>query len=77
MQTIFLNYLKFSKFLDLYQLNLEKFIYKYSANILPLSFNNFFQNCTTYMIMAQGNKFQEIFIINVLELMVVNKCCNT
>jgi len=24
------------------------------------TFDNFFQNCTTYMIMAQDNKFQEI-----------------
>jgi len=28
------------------------------------------------MIMAQDNKFQGIFIINVLELITVKKCCN-
>jgi len=28
------------------------------------------------MIMAQDNKFHEIFIINVLELIMVKKCCN-
>jgi len=49
---------------DFYQLSLEKFMYKYNANILPTSFDNFFQNCTTLMIMAEDNKFQEIFIIN-------------
>jgi len=26
--------------------------------------------------MAQDNKFQEIFIINVIELIMVKKCCN-
>ena len=31
--------------------------------------------CTTYVIMAQ-DKYQEIFIINVLELIIVKKCCN-
>jgi len=42
---------------------------KYNANILPSSFDNFFKtdHGTRYMIMAQGNKFQKIFIINVLE----------
>ena len=35
----------------------------------------FFENCTTYMIMAQ-DKFQGIFIINMLELIRVKKCCN-
>ena len=34
-----LNILKVS---DLYQLNLEKFMYKYNSDILPSSFNNFF-----------------------------------
>jgi len=28
------------------------------------------------MIMAQDNKFQEIFIINMLEVFMVKKCCN-
>ena len=28
------------------------------------------------MIMPQDNKFQEIVIINVLELIMVKKCCN-
>ena len=46
-------------------------MHKYNADILPFSFDNFFQNHTAYMIMAQGNKFQEIFIMNVLELTVV------
>jgi len=50
-------------------------MYKYNGDILPSSFDNFFQNCTTYMIMTQ-DKFQESFIINVLELNVVKKCCN-
>jgi len=54
-------------------------MYKYNADILPSSFDNFFQNCTTNMIMAQ-DKFQEIFIINVLELIIVKNaaiwtCC--
>ena len=34
--------LKILKVFDLYQLNLEKFIYKYNADILPSSFDNFF-----------------------------------
>jgi len=42
----------------------------------PLLLVTFFQNCTAYMIMPQDNKFQEIIIINVLELIMVNKCCN-
>ena len=65
--------LKIFKVSDLYQLNLEKFMYKYNADILPSSFNNFFQNYTAYMIMPQDNKFQEIIIINVLELIMVKK----
>jgi len=38
----------------------------------------FFRNCATYMIMAQ-DKFQEIFIINVLELITVKNAaiCRT
>jgi len=32
-------------------------MFKYNANVL-LSFDNFvFQNCTTYVIMTQGNKY--------------------
>jgi len=42
----------------------------------PLLLITFFQNCRIYMIMAQDNKFQEIFIINVLELIMGKKCCN-
>jgi len=34
--------LKILKVSDLYQLNLEKFMYKYNADILPSSFDNFF-----------------------------------
>ena len=34
--------LKILKVSDLYQLNLEKCMYKYNADILPSSFNNFF-----------------------------------
>ena len=34
--------LKILKVFDLYQLNLEKFMYKYNADILPSSFDNFF-----------------------------------
>ena len=69
--------LKILKVSDLYQLNLKKFMYKYNANILPSSFDNFFShNYTANMIMAQDNKFQEIIIINVLELIMVKKCCN-
>jgi len=48
-------------------------------SIMPIScpFScSFFQNCTAYMIMAQDNKLQEIFIINMLELIMVEKCCN-
>ena len=51
-------------------------MHKYNAYILPSSFNNFFQNYTAYMIMSQDNKFQEIIIINVLELIMVKKYCN-
>jgi len=68
--------LKILKVSDLYQLNLEKFMYKYNADILPSSFNNFFQNYTAYMIMPQDKKLQEIIIINVLELIIAKKCCN-
>jgi len=50
-------------------------MYKYNADILLSSFDNFFHNYTAYMIMAQ-DKFQEIIIINVLELIMVKKCCN-
>jgi len=50
-------------------------MYKHNSDILPSSFDNFFQNCTTYMVMAQ-DKFQEILIMNVLELIMVKKCCN-
>ena len=39
-------------------------MYKYNADILPSSFDNFFQTYTAYMSMAQ-DKFQEIIIINV------------
>ena len=48
-------------------------------SIMPIScpFScSFFQNWTAYMIMAQDNKLQEIFIINMLELIMVEKCCN-
>jgi len=73
--------LKILKVSGLYQLNLEKFMYRYNADILPSSFNNFFQNYTAYMIMPQDNKFQEIIITNVLELIMVKNaaicwsCC--
>jgi len=45
----------------------------------PLLLTTFFGNCTTHMIMAQDNKFQEIFIINVLELIMVKNAaiCRT
>ena len=43
----------------------------------PLLLITFFQNYTGYMIMPHDNKFQEIIIINVLELIMVKKCCNT
>ena len=39
----------------------------------PLLLITFSQNYTAYMIMPQDNKFQEIIIINVLELMMVKK----
>jgi len=42
----------------------------------PLLLITFFQNYTAYMIMPQDSKFQEIIIINVLELIMVKKCCN-
>jgi len=76
-----LELLKILKVSDLYQLNLEKMMYKCNADILPSSFVNFFQSYTAYMIMAQDNKFQEIFIINGLELIMVKNtaicrtCC--
>ena len=60
--------LRILKVSGLYQPNLEKFMYKYNANILPSSFDNFFQNNPANMIMTQDNKSQEIFIINILEL---------
>jgi len=41
----------------------------------PLLLITFFQNYTAYMIMAQ-DKFQEIIIINMLELIMVKKCRN-
>jgi len=66
--------LKILKVSDLYQLNLGKFMYKYNGDILPFSFDNFFQNYTACM--AQDDKFQEIGIINVLELIIVKICCN-
>ena len=69
-----LKLLKILKVSDLYQLNLEKVMCKYNADILPSSFGNFFQNYTAYMIMAQDNKFQEIFVIYVLDLIMVKKC---
>jgi len=70
--------LKILKVSDLYQLNLENFMYKCNADIqsCPLLLITFFQNCTTYMIIAQDNKFQVLFIINVLELIMVKKRCN-
>jgi len=42
----------------------------------PLLLITFFQNYTAYMIMPQNSKFQEIIIINVLELIMVKTCCN-
>ena len=47
----------------------------------PLLLITFFQNYTGYMIMPHDNKFQEIIIINVLELIMVKNaairwsCC--
>jgi len=48
----------------------------------PLLLITFFQNYTAYMIMPQDNKFQEIIIINVLELInmvknaaIFRSCC--
>jgi len=47
----------------------------------PLLLITFFQNYTAYMIMPQDKKFQEIIIINVLELIMVKNtaiyrsCC--
>ena len=67
--------LKILKVSYLYQLNLEKFMYKYNADILPSSFDNFFWKLYNIHIMAQ-DKFQGIFIINMLELIRVKKCCN-
>ena len=72
--------LKILKVSYLYQLNLEKFMYKYNADILPSFLITFFQNYTAYMIMPQ-DKFQEMVIINVLELIMVKNaaicrsCC--
>ena len=67
--------LKILKVSDLYQINLEKFMYK--CRLLPIScpllLITCFQNYTAHVIMAQDNKFQEIIIINVLELIMVKK----
>jgi len=48
--------LKILKVSDLYQLNLEKFMYKYKADILPSSFDNFFSKL--YNIHDHGTKKQ-------------------
>jgi len=46
-------------------------MYKYNADILPSSFDNFFSKLYNIHIMAQDNKFHGIFIINMLELIIV------
>ena len=48
--------LKIRKVSDLYQLNLEKFMYKYNADILPSSFDNFFSKL--YNIHDHGKRQQ-------------------
>jgi len=75
-QTIFLNYLKFSKFLICTNLIWKSLCISIMPISYPLLLITFFQNYTAYMIMPQDNKFQEILIINVLELNMVKKCCN-
>ena len=70
------NYLKFSKFLICTNLIWKSLC----ISIMPISHHllliTFFQNYIVYMITPQDNKFQEIIIINVLELIMVKKCCN-
>ena len=73
---IFLNYLKFSKFLICTNLIWKSLCISTIPISYPLLLITFFQNYTAYMIMPQDNKFQEIIIINVLELIMVKKCCN-
>jgi len=48
--------LKILKVSDLYLLNLEKFMYKYNADILPSSFDNFFSKL--YNIHDHGTRQQ-------------------
>jgi len=65
------NLLKILKVFDLYQLNLKKFMYKYNAHILPSSFDNSFSKLDN---IHDHGTFQDIFIINVLEPIMVKKC---
>jgi len=60
-QTTFLNYLKCSVS-DLYQVNFEKFMCKYNANICPRLLITFFK---TVLHTWSRHKYQKIFIINV------------
>ena len=72
MQTIFLNYRKFSKFLIRTNLIWKKFCINIMPITCPLLLITFFQNSAAYMlIVAQDNKFQKNFIISVLELIMV------
>jgi len=67
--------LKILKVSDLYNLIWQSLC----ISIMPISCSllliTFFKSYTAYMIMPQ-DKFQEMFIINVLELIMVKKCCN-
>ena len=74
-QKIFSNYLMFSKFLictNLIWTNL-------CISIMPITYPHilitFLRNCTAYMIMAQNNTFRNIFIIDMIELIIVKHFC--
>ena len=59
----------------MYQFNLEKFMYKYNADTLPSSFDNLFSKL--HCIHDHGTRqVSGNFIVNVLELIMVKKCCN-
>jgi len=56
------------KVCDFYQFDSAKFMRmrKCNASFQLSSFGDFFRTCAACMIMPQGNKYQKIFIINVL-----------
>jgi len=70
------NLLKILKVSDLYQLNLEKFMYKYNAVIQPSSCDNFFSKL--YNIHDHGTRQQVsgTFHHKRVRTIMVKKCCN-